>query len=112
MRTLLVFHGKGSHPLSFLLKKGFNHVFACVDDGTYWIRVERLAFGVEVDVICGSDYGLAQYYRNEGFTVVEKDYGRDKVFPFEAANCVGLVKSVTGIRSWCFTPYQLYKRIK
>lgn len=107
----MVFHGEGCHPLSFLLKKGFNHVFACVDDGVYWTRIDRLAKGLEVEVVAGSDYPMAQFYRDEGFTVVEREYDRDKSYPFEVANCVGLTKTICGIRSFCFTPFQLYMRI-
>ena len=112
MRALAVFHGKGCHPLSFLLKSGFNHVFACADDGTYWIKIDRLALGLEIEVVAGSDFDLAGYYRNEGYTVAETEYDKDKSYPFEVANCVGLTKTICGVRSFCFTPYSLFKRLK
>ncbi len=111
MRALLVFHGLGCHPLSFLLKKGFNHVFVCVDDGTYWIKIDRLARGLEVEVVAASDYDMSRFYRAQDFTVVETEYDKDKSYPFEVANCVGLTKTICGFRSLCFTPHQLYKRL-
>ena len=108
---LLVFHGGNSHPLSFLLKKNFKHVFACVDDGTYWIRIDRTVRGTEIEVVAGSDYDMTGFYENEGFTVVEVESKAGSLLPLEFNNCVGTSKTIAGIRSFCLTPWQLYTRI-
>ncbi len=112
MKTLIVFHGEGKHPLMWLLKKGFKHTFVCIDDGTFWISIERVRSGSEIKVVCGSDYDLAGFYRDHDFTVVERDYEGDKTFPMESTNCVGLTKTIAGVRNFSFTPWQLYKRLR
>lgn len=107
MRALVVFRD-GSHPLSWLLKKGFQHCFVCIDSNGLWIQVE----GSEVPVIkylTTSDFDLASHLRGMGFTVVETYQGRSVTFPFAARNCVGLVKTILCITSWSLTPYGLYK---
>ena len=111
MKCVVVFTDSCSHPISFLLKKGFRHVFVCIDDGQYWVLIERLFSQTEINVIERSEYDIAAFYRNEGFTVVETEYGSEKSFPFEASNCVGLTKTIAGVRSFSVTPWQLYKRL-
>lgn len=111
-QRLVVFHNVGGHPFDFLLKEGFRHCFAAVQADGYWVTVDgRIGMPV-VTVVAASDFDLKAFYVNEGYTVAEMhEEGEASWLPLTNTNCVGLVKTVLGIRSWCLSPYQLYKRI-
>jgi len=110
--NLVVFHGHGCHWMDPLLKEGFKHCFAVVDNAGYMICVDGKAGKPDVEVVCGSDYDLKGFYVKQGFTVVEVGGGLPTICPLTLSNCVGMVKSVLGIRAFlAITPYQLYRRL-
>lgn len=113
MKALVVFHDHGNHMLAWMLKKGFKHVFVvvCIDD--QWVLIDGRA-GVPVIEHIPADYvDLAEFYRAEGFTVIETEQRtKPPRSPFAIANCVGLVKATLSIRSNALTPYGLYKYLK
>ena len=112
MTNLVVFHDHGSHILDPLLKVGFRHCFAVVETGDYMVSVDGQAGVPTVEVVCPSSYDLAAFYARQGFTVVEVGEGAASPMPLSISNCVGMVKSVLGIRAlFAFTPYQLYRRL-
>ena len=59
------------------------------------------------------DFDVASFYRDMGLTVVEtRCANRPFLFPFTVANCVGVVKSVIGMRApLVVTPHALYRRL-
>jgi len=109
MRALVVFHGASNHPLAWLLKPGFKHVFTVIQSEYYWTLIDGRAGVPVVEFVAHSDCELAEFYREQGYTVVET-YQRDKPLraPYLTNNCVGLAKAVLCIRSFALTPYQLY----
>lgn len=109
MSNLVVFHDNGGHPLDFLLKKGFRHCFCVVASGNYWIQVDATIGLPELNVIAGTDYDLEQYYIDEGYTVVKAKKDKPSPYPYLHNNCVGMIKSVLGLRTFAVTPYQLFK---
>ncbi len=115
MKALAVFHDHGAHILDPLLKPGFRHVFCAVlDDNGYWIRFDAKAGLPDIDVVGGVDTGLAEFWRDSGYTVIETTRGEfAPVLPFVNANCVGSTKIILGIRApWVLTPYQLFKYLR
>ncbi len=112
MRALVVFHDHGCHPLDRFLKPGFKHCFVVVDAEGYWVRLDGVGVYPVVDVVCGSDFDLATFYREEGYTVVKTRQQQPGLWPFVTTNCVGLVSAVLCRRSlFVFTPYGLYRSI-
>jgi hypothetical protein len=103
----------GSHPLSFLLKKGFQHCFVCIEDNGLWIQVDG---GIGIPIIkylTTSDFDVAGYWRSQGLTVIETTRRNQSIlWPFKIHNCVGLVKWILCINSWSLTPYGLYKYLR
>jgi hypothetical protein len=67
-----------------------------------------------VEVLAGSDFDLAKFYRDEGFAVVELEVGdKPPLGPFVLANCVGLTKTLLGVRKLLIvTPYTLYRYLR
>lgn len=104
-----MFHGNGAHPLSWVLKPGFRHVFAAIRSDNCWIVIDS-AEGLPF--FCATQVDdLAGFYRDQGFTVIgieRREAIRSLAVP---SNCVGLVKASVGIRSWAVTPWQLYKHL-
>jgi hypothetical protein len=110
--NLVVFHDNGAHLLDPILKKGFKHCFVVVDDGTYMIVVDGQMGLPHLQVIAGSDFDLKNFYVNEGFIVVEAPEGKAIRVPLVLSNCVGMAKTILGIRAWwVITPHQLYQRL-
>lgn len=118
MRALVVFTDSGNHPLAFLLKPKFRHVFVCVlierDGVGYWISIDPYNGIPEINVLCGSDTDLQALIRECGHVVVQVERAATELpwWPWALASCVGVVKCVLGIRApFVITPYQLYKRL-
>lgn len=113
MQALVVFHGIGAHPLAWLLRPGFRHVFCAISDGRYWIVIDGKMGVPAINVAAAASYDLAAFYREQGFAVIEVEQGRvPPAGPFVVANCVGMVKAALAIRApFVITPYGLYRRL-
>ena len=113
MKTLVCFHNHGAHFLDPLLKEGFRHCFVAVLSGDYWVRIDGMGGVPEIEVVAGADYDLATFYRAHGYAVVETEQRATPLkTPFVTANCLGMVKSVLGLRApFVLTPYRLYRRL-
>ena len=112
-RALVVFSETDAHIFAKYLRPGFKHCFVVVKSEGYFIRLDYMAGKPALDVVCGSDYDLAGFYRREGLYVVETSRRvRSSFWPLATANCVGLVKTVLGLRApFVITPYQLYRKL-
>jgi len=112
LKALVVFLNDNSHPLSFLLKKGFRHCFVCINKNGLWIRVDNAKGIPDIEYLCGEDFNLIEYYRGLGYTVVETSQ-REKAItcPVIARDCVGMVKSILCISNFALTPYALYRSL-
>lgn len=107
--ALVIFSDHGTHPLSPLLKRGFRHVFCAVRDRDHWCVVDG-ASGLPVLYVGHGE--LAEWYRDQGYTVVEVAERRRVRTPLVAATCVGVVKAVVGIRSRAVTPWGLFRHLR
>ena len=110
--TLIFGEAKHLVWLNRFLKKGFSHVSIVVHYPHYSVFINpRLAYN-EVQCFAGD----VKIEPAEGETVLRGDAMVD-IYKIRRLlgplNCVETVKAFIGERSfWCFTPYQLYKRIK
>ena len=112
MKALVVFFDPEGARFEWLLKPGFRHVFACINDGTYWTMFDACDARPVVQTIQSADYDLAGYFAAQGYTVVETEQGPPLRTPMIVANCVGLVKAVLCIRApLAQTPHQLYRHL-
>lgn len=110
-RALVVFHGHAAGFLAQACADGFRHCFVALDDGRYWILFDGKAGVPELRVVAGSDYDLAGFYCDRGFTVVEAEtVGRPPRIPLMLGTCVGAAKRLLGLRApLVLTPKQLYR---
>lgn len=113
MKALVIFCDDDSHPLSFMLRKGFRHCFVCLEDNGLWFLLDGGPGVPRIKYLTTSDFDLIKFYRDQGMTVIETSQ-RDKpvLSPFILRNCTGMVKAVLCIRSLSVTPYQLYQFLR
>jgi len=112
--ALVIFEHNNLHPLSPLLKRGYRHVWcAVIDERAHsWIGHDLRLEGHVTTVLCEPDYPLAQYLRDQGKEVIAIERkARRTPGPFILNNCVGLTKSICGIRSAALTPWQLRQHL-
>lgn len=112
MNALAVFTDPEDTRFEWLLRPGFRHVFACLDDGAYWTMFDPRNGQAVVKSVQASGFDLAGHFRNEGYTVVELEQGPPIRAPMVVNNCVGLTKAVLCIRAPLVqTPYGLFKHL-
>ena len=112
MKALAVFTDPEGARYQWLLRPGFRHVFAAINDGTYWTLFDARDARPVVQTIEGAGYDLRGYFEAKGYVVVETEQGPPLRTPLVIANCVGLVKAVLCIHApLAQTPYQLYRHL-
>jgi hypothetical protein len=112
LKAIVIFTDEGIFLRRFL-KKGFKHVFACVESNGEWICVDYYDRFQVFTHMGPVETDLASIYREMGYTVVETETGAKPVkFPFMVRDCVSMVKSVISVSNLAITPYGLYRRIK
>ena len=116
-RVWIVFGGRADHLWQRLLRPGFRHCFAAIEDGEGWLVLDpltgRLLAG-RLDLPPGFD--LPRFYRRAGlrpvgpFLLAEPARGRGLgLAPY---SCVALCRAVLGPHApFALTPYGLYRRL-
>lgn len=97
------------------LKPGFRHVFAIRRQGDIWLAFSPQQGFTDIDALEGTE-SVMDIITNPHATVLHCD--AERVMQglrvrslFAPFTCVEQVKSLLGIRHWCFTPYQLYRQL-
>ncbi len=113
LNALIVFFDPEGARFQWLLKPGFRHVFACINDGSYWTLFDARDARPVVQTVQTADYDLKDYFEEQGYVVVEIEQGPPLKTPFIAGNCVGLVKALLCIHApFAVTPFQLYRHLR
>jgi hypothetical protein len=103
MNVYLGFRNSDSKMLS-LLKEGFRHIDITVElDDTEWMLIvpsfRQLRF-----------YKVKEAYPHNCTDVIKINVPDKEGYALpHLTTCVGLAKFLLGLRTWHFTPYQLYK---
>lgn len=113
MDAIVVFQDSNAHPLSWMLKRGFRHVWCATRDGDRgWVSYDWRQGIPSIRIEAAADHDLAAHYRAQGYTVLEIECGTIPSYkPLVLNNCVGHVKLVVGVKSWALSPHQLYKHL-
>jgi len=98
------------------LDSEFQHVLAIKESpgGEFWLVVDGKNSCTDVRLLSKIDYPHIRCIEPDSVilsirAIIQPENYRHTLCVF---NCVEVVKSVLGIRAfWCFTPYQLYKRL-
>ncbi len=113
MKAVVVFSGKnGTHWAQSVLHEGFKHCFVVVlDYNNNWIVLDQTRDGPDIYFLGPEDYDVVQLYVNMGMRTLTVDVPRNRViYPMMLSNCVGVVKSVLGLRKpFIITPLGLWR---
>ena len=113
-RVWIVFGGRADHLWQRVLRPGFRHCFAAVEDDTGWLVLDpltgRLLLG-RLDVPPGFD--LPRFYRRAGLRPVGPfildEPARGVGLGLAPYSCVALCRAVLGPHApFALTPYGLY----
>jgi len=113
--ALVVFEDEAVIGWLRVLKPGFRHCFAAINDGRAWVEVLPLARQTFVRACVAADRDLAAWYRSRGNAVVETMVREppDRLAPVMPYSCVEETKRLLGIQArWVLTPYQLYRHLR
>lgn len=93
------------------LKPGFIHCFVLIATDGKWIKLEGKSGALSISIL-GWINDVEWHYRRQGAVTVKTTVQLNALrSPFVARTCVGLIKSVLGIRSFAVTPWQLYQNL-
>ncbi len=114
-RAWVVFCDNTDLPWLRLLRPGFRHCFAVLNDGSRWIAVDPLAQMLEVSVPpVTADFDLPGWFAASGHTVVATTIpsGLRTPAPWGPFTCVETCKRLIGLHDFfVVTPWQLYRRL-
>ncbi len=110
-RAYLVFTDDNQHWMGKILRRGYRHVLTISHEGNGWVIYDWAGGAPQMNVIAEEDIrNWLGSFENE-YIEIEAEQSRP-VGPLMLNNCVGHAKLLLGIRSWAFTPWQLYKQTK
>jgi hypothetical protein len=117
-RVWIVFSGRADHLWQRLLRPGFRHCFAAVEDGAGWLVLDpltgRLLLG-RLDVPAGFD--LPRFYKRAGLRPVGPfplaETARGTGLGLAPYSCVTLCRAVLGPHApFALTPHGLYRALQ
>jgi hypothetical protein len=114
----LVFRS-GEHWFCKFLKKDFGHVYVLFHDKYNWVGINPRSYRLECKVLNfkpSDDIGR-QMHNKFGYKVIKVTTRVNcnrtiNMQMFYSLTCVSMVKYITGIRLFAWTPWQLYKRLR
>lgn len=110
----IVFTGKTDIPWLKILKPGFRHCYALMNDGEKWMSVDPLASHMDIEIypLIPSDYDLPHWLECQGSKVVYVPSQKlnKRAAPIAFFSCVEMMKRLIGLHyPWIITPWQLYQ---
>lgn len=108
----VVFSGEAELPWLKILRPGFRHCFALLNDGRHWVTLDPLSNYTDINVHdLPPDFNLPEWMIERGLIVVRAPVRRTAAAaPWMPHTCVEAVKRVLGLHARCIlTPWQLYK---
>ena len=119
MKALVAFKSDATHPLSWMLKEGFQHCCVILKSEEHWIEFDMAKGLPLIRVKAPAYFNIQKFYEELGYTTLwtKQVYSPVNKFnilrgTFVIGNCVGMVKAILGINDIFFTPYSLYKKLK
>lgn len=114
--AIAVFVDEVDAPWLKILKPGFRHVLAVIEDGSSWLLCDPKKDRIDLrrlDPPAGFD--LAGFYAERGHIVLAGEVLEDlprQAFAAAPLTCVAVVKRLLGVRAaHVLTPYQLFRHL-
>ena len=113
MKALAIFTDPDGARFGWILKPGYRHVFACLNDGNYWTMFDWRDGQPVVQTVEVADVDLGGFFESEKYRVLELTQGPPVRVPLVVNNCVGMTKLVLCIHAPLVqTPYALYQFLR
>lgn len=99
-------------PWLKILRPGFRHCYALLNDGRHWLSFDPLSNYTDINVYdLPATFNLPLLLQDRGHRVVKAPvYRTKKEAPWMPYTCVEAVKRVIGLHArFILTPWQLYK---
>jgi len=119
VKCFIVFtKSKSKHWLFKFLDSEIQHVYVMrkSEGGQFWTIINPLFSHTRIETVLVDDYPHPRSYTCDDAVIVPVKVTIDtnkQRWTFCVFNCVEVVKSLLGIRSfWTWTPYQLFKKLK
>jgi len=113
--TWLVFTNETDLKRLKILKKGFRHCFAIMQQSDRWILIDPRSNKTDIRLLAHPiHFNLPRYFKSQGHHIVKLQTIKtpQKVAPILNISCVGLMKRFIGLHAWfIITPYQLYRHL-
>ncbi len=110
----IVFTGQSDLSWLKILRPGFRHCYALLNDGTHWVSLDPLSNYTDITVHnLPPDFNLPLWLEDRGMRVVKTPLRRDmRQAPWMPFTCVEAVKRVIGLHARSvITPWQLYRHL-
>ena len=105
----------GEHWTHHFLHKRFGHVFVLTKDNYNWYKIDPDIKRCRVDILSNrTSECVPKLFSNAGFRVIQIEtvcIGQSFFGKIMILNCVMMVKYITGIRVFAFSPWGLYLRL-
>jgi len=113
-KIYVVFSGETDIRWLKILKPGFRHCFAIINDGERWISVDPLSARLETMIYhhLEADFDLPEWLENRGYRVMAAPIktSHKRAAPAMVFSCVEVIKRLLGIHDrLMITPHQLYQ---
>ena len=114
--TWIVFSNDTDVRLLRLLKKGYRHCFAIMQQRGQWVLIDPRLNKLDITILLHPPhFNLPLHFSNQGKTVVKVRGMRvpNKIAALWPCSCVETIKRLIGLhRWWAVTPYTLYRALK
>ncbi|MGB4057447.1 MAG: hypothetical protein WBK77_05130 [Alphaproteobacteria bacterium] len=113
-KAWVVFSGHAELPWLKILRPGFRHCFALLNDGERWITVDPLSNYTDINVHdFPSGFDLPSWIGERGLIVIRAHIRRTAdPAPWMPYSCVEAVKRILGLHArLILTPWQLYRHL-
>lgn len=112
----IVFTGKTDIQWLKILKPGFRHCFAILNDGQKWMSVDPLAPYTDINIYhhIEPDFDLVNALRAKGYQVIKAPTkeSHKSAAPIMVFTCVEAIKRLIGLHArHIITPWQLYRHL-
>ena len=114
-KAWVIFSGQADLPWLKILKEGYRHCYAVLNDGKHWVIVDPLSSYMDISIHkTPQDFNLPLWLKNQCHTVVPAEIKQvEKQAPCMPFSCVEAIKRVLGIhKRFIFTPWQLYQFLR
>ena len=113
----VVFTGKTDMRWLKILKPGFRHCYALLNDGQRWMSIDPLSSYTDIQIHhhIAPEFDLPNWLEDQGFKVVKANINNthERAAPWVVLTCVESIKRILGLhKRRLITPWQLYNFLK